>query len=1297
MRTLKDSWKPVFAVGILTVLLVAGQSWAEPHFLIDSEDQWNDAAAGGHVQPVMPSEWTDYMDQWSLYLEEGDPYPSNMFSSANLYVWGGGGGGGADPEDAGLVMVWDDYDGPGSYSSAWKWDYGVDPDLSNSIINVTVTAPDFVNVVSFGVRSGMWNGPVRAWAWNVGPGGPILPWTPTQITIDMTQIGVGAATPVATSYMNNPGFNPANSLFFIFDENVLWNWVGDPCDVPVPPPGQLIPDPWNYWHDLVVTPKIDPKPLVTKWSQPPVEYYPGEEPPTFYGWDERSLHETPPMVADDWLCTDQRPITDIHWWGSFIGWDQPYPPTLPAGFHITIWSDMAADDPDNQLGYSHPEVCLWENYCYSYEYNFAGWDYDPRGQYWNEACFQFNQYLPLEEWFYQDPYEDPDPELGGTVYWLGITAIYQISQPEYPWGWKTRPHFFNDDAVRFSSNPWPPFPGATFAFGYPIEFPEGVSWDLAFELTTEDEPCQPDPKHDLGDAPDSTNNFAPTVMTAYPSGGPPGVIANFPTVFATGSPPHGPIHWQPRAVAYLGAGVSLEDEADLMPDEDGLPNLDPPGDQPDQDQFDDGVLLHTLVMRHCVCTTFDYEVTVVDASQPLYFNAWFDWTLDGDWDDTPECPDAALAPEWAVQNQALTFTAPGTYTITTPTFRPHLATAASTDHNMWLRATLSEQPWSSTAGIAGDGGSGPATGHQYGETEDYYIMPWETQACCLTDGTCQDIDEMGCLMQAGIPQGAGTQCITTDCTDDCDWGPEPAIKWLQEPNAELSGLHCHNSPTGGEIVLAEDWLCQGGVVTDLHWWGNYEYYGTNGIDHFHLSVHRDIPDPDPADPRTWSRPATQPGGGLIEIDVPIALCHERASGLMSPSGQPIYEYTYYLDEPFDQIAGEVYWFNLTARSLDGSTVWRWNEMARSHWDDKTIDAAVDWRPFNLNWEQIRWDVPPIGYDPCDTYSEMAFAVTSTPTWPENTKVVQLPDVSQYGIDIDVDDTAGVHHNLADDFLCTQRSTMEDIHFWGSWLGDVKGEIEKITVSFYSDVAVDDPCNHSGYSHPGRRLWQRVFGPGEFNEEIHATLPNQEGEWWWDPLTGDIIPNADWTVWQVNICLDPCDPCLFIQRGHENVPFVYWLGIEVDSQCNPEFGWKTRDIDDGHFNDNAVYWDPGAGFTGQWRELVYPPGHPYGLLNMPLDLSFVLVGRPLPMDIPWCWLCDTQCHGDCDCDGDVDTVDWPTFRDSFGSSYGDPDYNPCGDMDRDGDVDTVDWPEFRDNFGGPAPGGCPIGGTWPPGP
>ena len=67
--------------------------------------------------------------------------------------------------------------------------------------------------------------------------------------------------------------------------------------------------------------------------------------------------------------------------------------------------------------------------------------------------------------------------------------------------------------------------------------------------------------------------------------------------------------------------------------------------------------------------------------------------------------------------------------------------------------------------------------------------------------------------------------------------------------------------------------------------------------------------------------------------------------------------------------------------------------------------------------------------------------------------------------------------------------------------------------------------------------------------------------------------------------------------------------------------------------------------------------------------------------PWCW-CATQCYGDCDCDGDVDTEDWAIFRDAFGTNCeqdwngGAGPYNPCAHRDHGGDVDTVDWTAFR---------------------
>lgn len=874
------------ATGIL-VALAGPPALGSPYFLIDSEQEWMEALGGGggagKILPMTTAEWPDYMMQWSMFLREGDPYPPNVFAPPHLYVYGGGGGGGMDPEDAGLVMVWQPSVAEQDTASAWKYEYLLDPNLNNCIIQVTVTPPQWgqngqINVVSFGIRDAA--GAIRAWFWKCPA--PI-PWNvPTTITINTNLMGLGATNPPATGFMNNPAFNLANSQFFIVDENAVW--MGGP--LPIPPGGGMIPGVWNYWHNLVVTPIVQSKPpLITKWSQPVVEVEPGRQPPLFYGWDEKSMYQQRPICADDWLCMDQRPVTDIHWWGSFVGWTQPDPPPMPQAFHIGIWTDV----PAGPLPFSHPGTLIWQTIRGDFTWNFAGYDKDPRALVENEACFQFNQVLPREEWFYQNP--GPN---GQRIYWLSIAAIYQ-EPPQFPWGWKTRPHFFQDDAVRIlDASIWPPVVGASWTGGEPIEW-EGISWDLAFELSTIEEerldfgdapdatgalgyqtllanngarhvivsgapwlgdptdtpdaeadgqpngnatgddlditkpipnddedgvtvpmpmivgqqanigvlvgaagwvdawvdwngngvwedaterifggsmpaganiiavvppgpftgqtfarfrihtddniplppfgPAsdgevedhevlieeQPHPEADLGDAPDSTNNSG-FLMTAYPPGGPPGVQANYPTVFGTGSPPYGPIHWQPTAVAFLGQAVSFENEADIGPDQDGVNNIIPPTDSPDRDGADDGLLL-PLVFPHCFPAQFNYVVTVTNPVPTLlYVNAWCDWNRDGDWDDIMPCPHGT-ADEWAVQNQMLTFVVPGTYTVTTPQFLPWHPVAPGDRLPLWMRITLSEQPWQPGPGTIGYGGSGPANGYQYGETEDYYVTP----------------------------------------------------------------------------------------------------------------------------------------------------------------------------------------------------------------------------------------------------------------------------------------------------------------------------------------------------------------------------------------------------------------------------------------------------------------------------------------------------------------------------------------------------------------------------------------------
>lgn len=475
-------------------------------FLIDSLPEWQEGLLGKlpnpNIRPTPAVAWEQYMAYWSdpLTEKEGLPYPETTFipcaePNGQLYVWGGGGGGGGC-EEPGLVMCWGLPQQEGNYASAWRYDYGLDPDLSNCTIQVTVTPPNNVNitVVSFSMIDAA--NRMRTWWWAVP--GVISQGVATTVKINTALTGLGAATPAATGYMNVPGFNITQVQFFDVDEN--FNYIFG--QQPAPPPGGGIPGrAWNYWTNLTVTKTTSTyKGTYIKWSQPPQVLDAGQ-PPKINGWDEMSVYrpllQPQQIMADDWQCNDNRPITDIHWWGSFIGWTQPYlPPVLPKAFHIGIWTDVPDPDPANPDDYSHPGQMIWEHLCDNWVWNFAGYDIDPRLEpIENEACFQFNQLLSQDDWFYQNPSGGPE----GTVYWLSIAAIYDDgTQVQYPWGWKTRPHHFNDDAVRIQmtiDGIWPPKLDSAWGSGVPIALPpypdpQAESWDLAFELTT-NEPKAP--------------------------------------------------------------------------------------------------------------------------------------------------------------------------------------------------------------------------------------------------------------------------------------------------------------------------------------------------------------------------------------------------------------------------------------------------------------------------------------------------------------------------------------------------------------------------------------------------------------------------------------------------------------------------------------------------------------------------------------------------------------------------------------------------------------------------------------
>jgi hypothetical protein len=76
--------------------------------------------------------------------------------------------------------------------------------------------------------------------------------------------------------------------------------------------------------------------------------------------------------------------------------------------------------------------------------------------------------------------------------------------------------------------------------------------------------------------------------------------------------------------------------------------------------------------------------------------------------------------------------------------------------------------------------------------------------------------------------------------------------------------------------------------------------------------------------------------------------------------------------------------------------------------------------------------------------------------------------------------------------------------------------------------------------------------------------------------------------------------------------------------------------------------------------------------------------------PPCWDCPTQCHGDVNCDNEVDSFDESIFEAAYGKCYGQAGYEPCADFNRDGCVDNQDGVILMTYYGYTLPADCPPG-------
>jgi hypothetical protein len=202
---------------------------------------------------------------------------------------------------------------------------------------------------------------------------------------------------------------------------------------------------------------------------------------------------------------------------------------------------------------------------------------------------------------------------------------------------------------------------------------------------------------------------------------------------------------------------------------------------------------------------------------------------------------------------------------------------------------------------------------------------------------------------------------------------------------------------------------------------------------------------------------------------------------------------------------------------------------------------------------------------------------------------QLPDLTN-GLDV----RATSPKILADDFLCTQSGPITDIHIWGSWQSNQFDAQTRFCLSIWSDVATNAT---NFFSHPGSLLWSNWFYPCEYQVYLYASNATEQ---FYDPDLNQIMgPDSD--VWYYSFY--PTNRCV------QTAGTIYWLSVTAQtSSTNYVFGWKSAT---NHWQDDAVYGhlDTNGNPLLDWRDMHFPPGHPYGT-NRSIDLAFRIT-TPVP--------------------------------------------------------------------------------------
>jgi len=228
--------------------LLVSTTDASPIFSINTQAEWQNALNSGQVSEVVSS-----YPALAHYGAEGIDY---VLATPTLSALNNGQSGLGD----GLQMEWGDDENDNGQVAAWEYTYDADPDLSGTILSLTVTPPGPLFgapvILSVSLTLTDTTGDWMSWFWDVLPPGlgptglPI--GIPSLISLDPT---LHANQSNSTAFTESVGgFDHTIAISIIADELAInpgglgANWSAFPA-APLSTGAPV----WNYWSTLSVT------------------------------------------------------------------------------------------------------------------------------------------------------------------------------------------------------------------------------------------------------------------------------------------------------------------------------------------------------------------------------------------------------------------------------------------------------------------------------------------------------------------------------------------------------------------------------------------------------------------------------------------------------------------------------------------------------------------------------------------------------------------------------------------------------------------------------------------------------------------------------------------------------------------------------------------------------------------------------------------------------------------------------------------------------------------------------------